>query len=299
MSYPIYTSIHLFFKPDGATLNAQIERHIAAGFRFLDFNFLDWAAVPDCPFWSEDWRAWIDSARETAERHGARFNQAHAPCPEQNLKSDLNLYETACARAFEACKMLGVPWMVFHHVNNPAQYGSALSKFEFDRAFFTRMLEHAHRCGVGIAIENLFNGGAVNGEMKNPVDYAIALADALDDPLAGVCCDTGHCHIAQYNLLGRADDTINPADDIRRIGGRRLKALHIHDNRTHGDDHIPPFYGSIDWADVMRALDEIGYEHSFTFEAHNAARGLPEPLKDEGARLLYRMGEALTGSMAK
>ena len=49
----------------------------------------------------------------------------------------------------------------------------------------------------------------------------------------------------------------------------------------------------------MRALDEIGYEHSFTFEAHNAARGLPEPLKDEGARLLYRMGEALTGFMAK
>ena len=39
MSYPISTSIHLFFKPDGATLNAQIERHIAAGFRFLDFNF--------------------------------------------------------------------------------------------------------------------------------------------------------------------------------------------------------------------------------------------------------------------
>lgn len=296
MSYPISTSIHLFFRPDGSTLNAQIERHIDAGFRCLDFNFIDWGEVTDCPFWTDGWRAWIDSAAETAARRGAAFNQAHAPVPAANLKSDLAQYEFACARAFEACSLLGVPWMVFHHATHPENFDTSLSKFAFDRRFFTRMLEHAHRWQVGIAIENLFCGGEVDGEMKNPVDYAIALADSLNDPLVGVCCDTGHCHIAQFNLMGRPDDTLNPADDIRRIGGR-LKALHIHDNMGGGDDHIPPFYGTIDWADVMRALSDVNYAHSFTFEAHNAVRRFPEPLKDRAAALLYQMGETLVQSV--
>lgn len=294
MSYQISTSIHLFFDRDPATLNRQIERHIQAGFRFLDFNFLDWGAIPSCPFYSQDWERWLLSAGETAEKRGARFNQAHAPVPVFNLKSDLPAYEAACARAFEGCRLLGIPWMVFHHVPDPWQYGSAQSKFDFDRALFTRMLEHARRTGVGIAIENLFDGGRVDGQAKNPVDYAIALADALGDPLVGVCCDTGHCHIRQYNLLGGAGDTDSPAQAVRRIGSR-LKALHVHDNMGWGDDHIAPLYGTIDWLDFMRALGEIHYAHSFTFEAHNAARRFPESMKDEAAAFLHRIGETLVG----
>ena len=43
----------------------------------------------------------------------------------------------------------------------------------------------------------------------------------------------------------------------------------------------------------MRALAEIQYAHSFTFESHNATRRLPDALRGEAARLLYRTGEAL------
>ena len=53
MRYPISTSIHLFFSPDSTALNAQIARHIDAGFRYLDFNFLDWATVPDAPLFAD------------------------------------------------------------------------------------------------------------------------------------------------------------------------------------------------------------------------------------------------------
>ena len=41
MAYPVSTSIHLYFD-EALTLNEQIEKHTAAGFRYLDFNFLDW-----------------------------------------------------------------------------------------------------------------------------------------------------------------------------------------------------------------------------------------------------------------
>lgn len=294
MKYPISTSIHLFFDSDASTLNDQINRHIRAGFKHLDFNFLDWAAFDECPFWREEGRGWILAARETAERQSAVFNQAHAPCPVLNLKSDLARYEEACTRAFDACQLLGIPWMVFHHVFDPKQFGSELSKFEFDKAFFARMLEHAHRTGVGIAVENLFMGGEIDGEEKSPVAYVLELCDAMNDPLLGICCDVGHAHIERFNRLGLSDDSINPADAIRRFGSR-LKALHIHDNSGAGDEHIPPFYGSIDWTDVMRALDEIHYAHSFTFEAHNAARRFPETLKDEAAAQLFKTGIALVG----
>lgn len=294
MKYPISTSIHLFFDSNAATLNDQITRHIQAGFRHLDFNFLDWAAFDDCPFWHESGKDWILSARETAERQGAIFNQAHAPCPVLNLRNELARYEEACARAFDGCRLLGIPWMVFHHVENQKNYQSNLTKWEFDKVFFSKMLEHAHRTGVGIAVENLSLGGEVRGERLSPVSYVLALCDELNDPLLGICCDVGHAHIERFNCLNLGDDSVNPGDAIRRFGSR-LKALHIHDNSSAGDEHIPPFYGTIDWADVMHALDEISYAHSFTFEAHNAVRRFPEPLKDEAAALLYKMGVLLVG----
>ena len=57
--------------------------------------------------------------------------------------------------------------------------------------------------------------------------------------------------------------------------------------------HLMPGHGNSKWDDVIRALDDIGYAHSFTFEAHNAIRGVPEALKDAAARLLHDVGVEL------
>ena len=56
--------------------------------------------------------------------------------------------------------------------------------------------------------------------------------------------------------------------------------------------------GSVDWNAFTRALHDIGYNHSFTFEAHNTvyrlrAFGVPEEVTDEAIRLLHRIGEEL------
>jgi sugar phosphate isomerase/epimerase len=60
--------------------------------------------------------------------------------------------------------------------------------------------------------------------------------------------------------------------------------------------HLMPGIGQIAWGDVIRALDDIGYEHSFTFEAHNAVRGVPEACRDAAARLLHDVGVALVNT---
>ena len=48
--------------------------------------------------------------------------------------------------------------------------------------------------------------------------------------------------------------------------GSRLYALHLHDNRGTDDDHQPPFFGTIDWPDLLGWLQEIGYARSLNFE---------------------------------
>lgn len=296
--YPVSTSIHLTRDPDYIVpLDHQIKRIIDAGFRYLDFNFLDHYYSPASPFTTDKWRSWIGVARETADKRGAVFNQAHAPCPVFNCEKDMPLLREYCRRSFIGCKDLGIPWMVFHHIGNPKNFGSDLTKFEFDKLFFSWMLEDAHKYGVGIAIENLFQGGEVGGVRLNPVDYVIALSDELNDPLVGVCCDVGHCHIKKYNLIGTPTDTIDVGENLKRIG-HRLRATHIHDNISLEDDHIPPFMGDIDWKGVMRALDEIDYKHSFTFEAHYTVsrmnrNGLDETVTDTAIHLLWQIGDAI------
>ena len=64
MAYPVSTSIHLYFNLE--TINEQIEKHIEAGFKFLDFNFLDWMAKEDSPFMKDGWEEWILSAKKMA-----------------------------------------------------------------------------------------------------------------------------------------------------------------------------------------------------------------------------------------
>ena len=52
---------------------------------------------------------------------------------------------------------------------------------------------------------------------------------------------------------------------IRRLGDR-LKETHFHDNRGDTDDHRPIGIGTIDWVDVIYALDDIGFEYPVIFE---------------------------------
>jgi len=290
--YPVSTSIHLTRDPSyRVAIDVQINRIIDGGFRWLEFNFLDHYYTPESPFVGDDWEAWIDLAGDTAAKRGVKWNQSHAPCLVFNCSKDMPLHREYCRRAFIGCQKLGIPWMVFHHVGNPINYGSNLSKYEYDKLYFSWMLEEAYKYNVGIAIENLFVGAEIDGTMASPVDYAIALASYFNDPKVGVCYDVGHGNIKKYN------DCIDAYTNIKRIG-RYLKATHIHDNSTADDDHIPPFMGTINWKGLMRGLDEIGYECSFTFEAHNTVSrmrqaGIDESVMDTAIHLLYQIGNAI------
>ena len=51
-----------------------------------------------------------------------------------------------------------------------------------------------------------------------------------------------------------------------RTLGKRIKALHIHDNDAVSDQHLMPFAGCFRWKEFIDALKEIGYDGDLSFE---------------------------------
>jgi len=111
--------------------------------------------------------------------------------------------------------------------------------------------EYAESGPTTICFENMeapFGVSTVDGMLK--------VISTVDRSNVGICLDTGHAHLAGLRV----------SEFILRAGDR-LKALHINDNTGHTDDHILPYgKGTIDWEEVMRALQFTGYDGLFNFE---------------------------------
>ena len=273
------TSINLFFDPTFVTpVQEQIQRVYDAGFRRMDMNFWDWSHSPDSPFRADSWESWVDGIRGKADALGVRFTQAHAHVYNfYDHPDDGQLYDMY-VRSLRGAAMLNVPYVTFHpSYKAELADGQGREKIIADNvAFFKPLVELAGRLNTGVALENLRGG----------LDKASELAELVDalSPFGpvGVCWDTGHAHISHV-----------PQGESIRLMGRRLRALHVQDNDGITDWHMPPFFGSIDWIELMDALRAIGYEGDFTFEAHNIVRRVPQSVRAEAARLLYQIGSAL------
>ena len=95
--------------------------------------------------------------------------------------------------------------------------------------------------------------------------YLDALMDAFkNQPHVGFCWDCGH------------EGCFTPGRRYMPLFGDRLICTHIHDNLGTVDMHVPPFMGSIDWENVMKALADIDYDGNLTFEADNTLKRCPD-----------------------
>ena len=64
----------------------------------------------------------------------------------------------------------------------------------------------------------------------------------------GITLDTGHANIGECRGLDRMEKLKD-----------RLQALHLNDNDTSGDQHQPPFYGTVDWKRVAKLVATSSY----------------------------------------
>ena len=126
--------------------------------------------------------------------------------------------------------------------------------------------EHAEKCGVVIAMENLDRFEPFANIVELP--QLIALADS---PGVGFCLDTGHAHCAGTDIVKWID-----------VMGDKLVTTHVHDNHgpseevfnstgyvspTGLDEHLPPGFGTTPWNEVIAGLRRSGYAHTLNFES--------------------------------
>lgn len=238
----------------------------------------------------------IENMKKLSKELNIICNQAHAPFPtgfkgvdEYNEEMfQLNV------RAMECAAIVGAESIVSHPITNLGEHllsdemRSKIIPFEnmeeckkINMMFYKRLEPYCEKFNIKIAIENMWIKDTetgkyypyATGNAKDLADYI----DALDSEWFGACLDIGHSY-----LVGE-----NPAEEIR-ILGNRIIALHVNDNRGRSDAHIMPYLGKTNWAEVLQALAEIGYEGHFTFEV--SKRDLPDELNREWAVMMCHLG---------
>lgn len=237
-----------------------------AGYDRVDISLWD-LCEEDSWFARPGWEETLEQIGLLTEKHGLPIYQTHGNTYTGKQWDDPDfpyheLHKTTNLRAIRATAMLGGKWIVMHPMNLPhdSLYDPRKAK-EAALRYLDPYLEEAKRCGIGIAVENMvdFRGNRrryCGGDIYELID----LVDTVNDPSVGICLDTGHANIG----------SVNNASAIRAIGSR-LKALHINDNHASDkDEHLFPYFGTVEWTETVHALKEIGYSGDFAYEAGSA-----------------------------
>jgi sugar phosphate isomerase/epimerase len=294
MSYPVSTSIHLTFDATYTTpVGHQVERIAKAGFRYLDFNFLDLNRTVQSPFVGPDWERYVDEAGEAAAKNGAVFNQAHAPFhssfPDEKQTKN-RFQEIICA--LRRAALLGAKTIVVHPVQhlNYADEGAPQLLFEMNMEFYGKLIPYCQEFGIRIAVENMWQyhpwPKITHSTCSTPQEMNHYL-DTLNSQWITGCLDVGHA-----SLVGQSPDEF-----VLAMGSNRLGALHVHDVSKTEDSHTIPYQGVIDWPKLMQALRKIGYQGDLTFEADGFINKTPPELYPDALRLLARTGNLLMKEM--
>ena len=214
------------------------------------------------------------AVKRKADELGIIIGQTHGVISgfKNKAEDDAYLLENAYADCL-ATSILGAKYCVMHGVTTIHLGKDADPQFMRDLNFemFCKILPFAKKFGIKIATET-FGDATVEygGEKVNCIDFfgnldefiatfeKIAAVDDFKEYFC-VCVDTGHSHKA--TRFGQP----SAADVIRRLGDK-VEVLHLNDNNTLLDQHRMPRTGTIDWADIMNALNEIGYDYTYNME---------------------------------
>ena len=237
-----------------------IELLAQAGFDAVDYSMTA-LSVENSVLNSEHWREYILKLRETAQKNNVFFNQGHAVGSVSHPDRDeaLKILVSKNRRAIEIAAALGIKTLVIHPVESGDYIGREAEVFQRNMHYFNSLLPWAESFGVKLACENMWCGdkrkGVRTGSVcSNPFEHAKYI-DEINNVFFVACLDVGHSALA-----GRE------AQDCIRVLGKRLGALHIHDNDYLDDMHTLPGLSEMNWAEITRALSEIGYNGDFTLE---------------------------------
>ena len=276
-----------------------------AGFERVDFNLDTFLKNSDVyagrmnKFFDADLEsllAYFGEYKKAFEAHGIRPSQMHAPYPILVAsRGDVTDYmqKTVIPKSIAIAGMMEIPWVVMHPFKLQYTYGIDAER-AMNLKYFESLIPLLKAYNVGVCVENLYEavGGRITeGTCADPQDaiyYIDTLNHLADEELFGCCLDTGHMELTHRD----------PADYIRQVG-KRLKILHMHENDAIGDLHQMPYtFGSkledgVDWNDFRKALDEIGFDGTLSFETFPCVNSFPSGVRVEVLRTIREIGKEI------
>ncbi len=181
-----------------------------------------------------------------SEKHGIAIDaiicSAHWGSPLSD--ADPNVYQRtmdSMKRSMQNAKDLGgdMVLLVPAVVNPQTRYQDAWTR-SVDRV--KQLVDEAERLDITIGIENVWNKF-----LLSPLE-AKHYIEEINSKRVRFWCDVGNMVLFGY-----------PQDWIRTLGPL-IARVDIKDFRSKSKSFVPLLDGSIDWPEVMRALDEIKYE---------------------------------------
>ncbi len=265
-------SSNLFGFHNKLGLKKTIDVFSDAGYESIDFN----TDIEEYYSDAHD-EAFYKEIKVYALSRGITFDQAHAPFRFSDAESVDDRIKKI-ANGMKHAAWLGSEMIVVHPYSD-ARYneeGGRELMLDQNLSYYNKLIPYAKEYGIKIAVEN------VNGSVTETIDGLIELVNRLRDEVFTICFDVGH-----FNITGE-----NPADGIRKVG-KLIGCTHIHDNDGVGDFHTLPFYGTIDWESVTKAIAEVGYEGNLSYEAGLFVSRVPMELLQESARYMAKVAKYL------
>jgi sugar phosphate isomerase/epimerase len=115
---------------------------------------------------------------------------------------------------------------------------------------FREVADFAGERGISLAVEPL-----PKNEIGCTLDELLDVVERIDRPNVGVNFDTNHLFPPEA------------IPDMIRRAGQRILSVHISD-QDGVERHWLPFLGTMDWAEVLRAIVDIGYTGPLIYETH-------------------------------
>ena len=240
-----------------------------AGFSACDYS-LALIDKSDSPLYGENYVSVAEGIRKDIENGGLKITQTHAPFGfSQNQWDTPHLFTDTVlptlVKSIEITAIMGAPIVVVHPIHHMEYRGHEEEIFKKNMGFYRTLIPYAKEYGVKIAVENMWQKDKLRN--MNSFDTCgtssefIRYVDTLDSEHIVACLDVGHVELP--------DGSETVQDIIYALGHDRLKALHIHDNDYKGDQHLLPYFGKLNWAEITKALGEIDYNGDFTYEVNN------------------------------
>ncbi len=227
------------------------------------------------------------------KKNNLEISQAHAPFPcwVREYPGFIDYAIEIYKRNIEFCSDIGCRRLVIHgvsysladNINTPDDI------YNLNKKLYTSLIPALLGTDVTVCLENLFvTYNSVNyqgccSDAYRAAEFIDMLNEAAGREVFGLCLDTGHA-----NLLHHDFRVIIPAY------GKRIKALHIHDNNGAKDQHRAPGTGTIDWNHFCSALRSAGYDGDLSFETYaqtKAAQKIDKSLVLPWLKLIYETGK--------